>query len=72
MTIACKLKSGNKHQSTMRHLPPFKIRPQSDSSAILERSGIPCIKQIKGVYNKDRGTQRQFSEKYLFGRRFDI
>ena len=28
--------------------------------------------RMKAVMEHRRGTQRQFSEKYLFGRRFDI
>ena len=43
----------------------------SGSSALLQISGNPSILPFSN-YFLFRGTQRQFSEKYLFGRRFEI
>ena len=60
-----KLKSGNKHQRTMIHLPHFKIAKTDHNihqPYLIERIGIPCIKQIKGVYNNECASRKKIQK----------
>ena len=59
------------HMPFRKHIPPFTLTGvRHNQRAVIKVIFIPIefLSALKSI----RGTERQFSEKYLFGRRFEI